>query len=552
LIDDTVTGADFTDAVVTGGIFREMTGLSAEQLYSTANYQQGDLTGIRLEDNDLSGWSFAGKNLSEANFYRSTLAGTDFTDAVVTRTSFRGFGGITAEQLYSTATYQQGDLSGMSLAENDLRGWDFAGKDLSDVSLAISLLAGADFAGAIVKGAIFTRPADGGFTADQLYSTASYQQGDLRGVYLGANDLTGWDFAGKDLSGASFREETLTGADFTDAVVKGADFEQSTGFTAEQLYSTASYKQGDLSGTSFRDANLTGWDFAGKDLGDAIFGGASLAGADLTGASLVAVDSRGTSLAGADLRAATGFVIDEGYGVPQPDIRNLIWPSGEVYGLHLIGEHNALVIRDNEVPVTISGNFRMNDDSLLQFILNDASWESRIQLADGVSPKLGGTLAVTLSPAADLAQFVGQTLDLFDWNSGLEPNNVFSRIEFADGHWDFSQLYGTGEVVLTALPGDSNGDFEFNQLDIIEVLAAGKYVSGEPAVWNEGDWNNDGLFNQLDIVAAQQVGIYLTGPYAGLNPEASVAAVPELSGFLLLGMGLVALAFRRSRVRIDR
>ena len=89
----------------------------------------------------------------------------------------------------------------------------------------------------------------------------------------------------------------------------------------------------------------------------------------------------------------------------------------------------------------------------------------------------------------------GLAFDLFNWSGVLEPTNVFSRIELPDGRWDVGQIYVAGEVVLTALPGDANGDLEFNQLDIAEVLAAGKYLGGQRAVWGEGDWNNDGLFN---------------------------------------------------------
>ena len=43
-----------------------------------------------------------------------------------------------------------------------------------------------------------------GFTREQLYSTASYQQRNLRGIGLSFNDLTGWDFSGQDLTGADF------------------------------------------------------------------------------------------------------------------------------------------------------------------------------------------------------------------------------------------------------------------------------------------------------------------------------------------------------------
>ena len=46
-------GADFRDTTVRG--------FTAEQFYSTASYQSGDLSGVVLSDDDLSGWSFAGR-----------------------------------------------------------------------------------------------------------------------------------------------------------------------------------------------------------------------------------------------------------------------------------------------------------------------------------------------------------------------------------------------------------------------------------------------------------------------------------------------------------
>ena len=65
-------------------------------------------------------------------------------------------------------------------------------------------------------------------------------------------------------------------------------------------------------------------------------------------------------------------------------------------------------------------------------------------------------------------------------------------------------------------PGDANQDLQFNQLDIIAVLQANKYLTRQPATWAEGDWNEapggtlgnpppgDGVFDQKDIVAAQK------------------------------------------------
>ena len=62
--------------------------------------------------------------------------------------------------------------------------------------------------------------------------------------------------------------------------------------------------------------------------------------------------------------------------------------------------------------------------------------------------------------------------------------------------------------------GDANTDGRFDQLDIVQVLQAAKYLTAEAADFSEGDWNGDGVFDQLDIVAALQTGNYLQGPYA--------------------------------------
>ena len=92
----------------------------------------------------------------------------------------------------------------------------------------------------------------------------------------------------------------------------------------------------------------------------------------------------------------------------------------------------------------------------------------------------------------------------------------------------------SSEVILDlyqAAPGDSDGDGDFDQNDIILVLQANKYFSGQSATWTEGDWNQDGLFDQFDIIEAQQTGSYLQNanaalrelfPVTGPTPEATM------------------------------
>lgn len=79
--------------------------------------------------------------------------------------------------------------------------------------------------------------------------------------------------------------------------------------------------------------------------------------------------------------------------------------------------------------------------------------------------------------------------------------------------------------------GDADQDYDFDQLDLVKVLAAGKYLTGEPVTWGEGDWDGapalfsakppegNGVFDQLDIVAAQQAALYLKGPYDASNAD---------------------------------
>ena len=79
-----LTDADFSGAVVTGACFpcmalaagvgsRRRTGLTKEQLYSTASYQKRNLQGIDLAGNDLTGCDFSGQDLTNANLSGATL-----------------------------------------------------------------------------------------------------------------------------------------------------------------------------------------------------------------------------------------------------------------------------------------------------------------------------------------------------------------------------------------------------------------------------------------------------------------------------------------------
>jgi hypothetical protein len=78
--------------------------------------------------------------------------------------------------------------------------------------------------------------------------------------------------------------------------------------------------------------------------------------------------------------------------------------------------------------------------------------------------------------------------------------------------------------------GDADQDLDFDQLDLVKVQVAARYLTGQPATWGQGDWDGapggeagspplgDGEFNQRDIIAALSAGTYLTGSYGSVRP----------------------------------
>jgi hypothetical protein len=138
------------------------------------------------------------------------------------------------------------------------------------------------------------------------------------------------------------------------------------------------------------------------------------------------------------------------------------------------------------------------------------------------------------------------------WNGALTAVEI-SNLFVAPG----------GQTQLQA--GDADQNLEFNQLDLVQVQIAAKYLTAQPATWGEGDWDGapggspgdppagDGVFDQLDIIAALSAGTYLTGPYAatqigaGQLPGTDLISVPEPNTLVLLSLALVAALMTRTR-----
>lgn len=266
------------------------------------------------------------------------------------------------------------------------------GTDLTNARFSSATLTDADLTGAEVRGTSFSSITSKGFSASQLYSTASYQAQDLTGIGLAFNDLSGWDFAGQNLTNASFLFATLTNADLSQANLTNADFLLAT---------------------------LTDADLAGADLRGAKF-------ADLTGAVVTNLIESDGSIAGLQLSVGQMLLVRDYDGNP-----------------------DAFPAPTGPIPINVEQHFIMDTGGILQLRFEADPWDSMISFEPGIPVSLEGTLSLDFASGVELASQVGRTLDLFDW-TGVVPTGVFT-VE-SPYTWDLSDLYSTGEVTLVAVP----------------------------------------------------------------------------------------------------
>ena len=115
-------------------------------------------------------------------------------------------------------------------------------------------------------------------------------------------------------------------------------------------------------------------------------------------------------------------------------------------------------------------------------------------------------------------------------NPTLAPGGLMFGTVYAKAAFRYVQV---SDTPITddpqLLPGDADQDNDYDQLDLVRVQIAGRYLTGQPATWGEGDWDGapggtpgappagNGRFDQFDIIAAASRDIYLTGPYAAIG-----------------------------------
>ena len=410
---------------------------------STAWLHKADMARALFNYSILTNADLSRSNLSDAKFGGATLAGAELANAEVRGATFAGTvqRGFTSAQLYSTASYQRGDLSGIRLDVNDLKGWIFAGKNLADAffgppdddivevpadlsdadlsdanltnaSLAYARLSGTDLVGADIRGASLRSTTSLGFTEDQLYSTASYQERNLAGINFSGNDLAGWSFAGQTLIGANFMSFDLV-LDFEATVLNDADFTEA--LLTDSYFGT---------GFGLKKTPIN---------------------AELVSAQFTRADTRG----------ATGLLLEPRTLVTQ----NTVFPDGSVYGFEISADET-MRIRDYDsvtsLLIHVHDRMQVDTGGALRLVFDDVEWGSTISFDAAITVSLAGTLELLLDDDVSPTALVGTTFQVFDW-TGVEPIGQFDKILTQNGLiWNADHLYTSGEVTLIAAIPEPN------------------------------------------------------------------------------------------------
>ena len=223
----TVTNADFSqanlanahlDATLTDANFAQanLTNATVNRTLINADFSQANLTNASFASTyyDDHGNFYIGADLTGANLTGAEVRGADFT-----HDSFYSIGsGITVAQLYSTASYQAHDLSGIRLGDNSFAGVNLASQNLTNTRI-YGTLTTADFRQAILANAYL-----GATLTDANFAQANLSNATVGGPATNANfsqaNLTNVIFA---VSYTDSDNNLHPGADLTGANLTAAD-----------------------------------------------------------------------------------------------------------------------------------------------------------------------------------------------------------------------------------------------------------------------------------------------------------------------------------------
>ncbi|MCA9167147.1 MAG: pentapeptide repeat-containing protein [Planctomycetales bacterium] len=410
-----------------------------------ADFRNADLSGARFSESILVRANFQDADAADTSFQAANMLGANWENSRITGAMLAGTAGFTAENLYSTASYRERMLGEINLSGANLQSWDFSGQDLTGATFDSAKLSGAVFEDAVITGASFVMTSHQGFVPDQIYSTQSYRDHDLRSIVLHSNNLVGIDLSYQNLSYARLNEVSLRDSDFSGARLFAADL-QASGM-ADSTLRGANLTGALLANTSFVRANLDHAVLA------SVFINGSLARASLRGANLMTADLSQANLTLAEFDGETVYNDDTLFPAEFDPVA-----AGLTHHDSIRGDYNGNLTIDAEdidvlrlkVPRT---GFR-DSDPAGAFDLNE---DGRLDIGDR-------QMWVT-----DIAQ---------TWYGDTNLDRVFDSGDLIEAL--SSGLYEQSPRVTRAgwASGDWNGDGRFDSEDFVVAIADGGYDAG--------------------------------------------------------------------------
>ena len=323
-------------------------------------------------------------------------------------------------------------LWGKDFSNNSYINANFSNSELNYSKFSNSTLTGANFTDSTTTNVNFSGVI--GFTEEQLKSTKSYKDKNLRSITFSDNGFSGWDFSGQnleysfmhdmtlvgtnfanaDLTDAQFVDSVFTNADFTNAIVKNTSFYNATGLTYEQLKSTKSYQDKDLGSIGFYDYNLSGWDFSGQSMSDADLDHTTLKNTTFVNADLSDAYFRYTSMTNVDFRGANV----EGADFSKSTYKNTIMSDGVIEGFSMASADDSFSIGKytpaSSGGAVISAKISESDATI--------SGGAKLTLEQGAAFEItnGKTLTVASDGSIQIdTDLLGSTVFNIDGNAGL-------------------------------------------------------------------------------------------------------------------------------------
>ena len=268
---------------------------------------------------------------------------------------------------YASVDYHDQTISTYNFTNSEYDSYDFSGSDFSGVTAIETIFSS--------------------LTVKRDFSNTNFSGANLNEAIFNYAELSGADFSSANLYDAYFMYSNLRNADFTDAIVESVDFMGTVqyGFSAEQLYSTASYKNKTLQYMDFQYNDLEGWNFSGQNLTRTNFSISSLINADFRNANLTNAIFDAPNLSGTDFRGSTGAAWNSAI------TENTILADGNLNGgsLNLTGQGNSLIIRTSDVAaVKMTSSGAVADGAKLIFEGKSSSTDNSLISVSGSGVEL--------------------------------------------------------------------------------------------------------------------------------------------------------------------